>query len=249
MGVSSILRRFSTRGATCAAVIVAAGSASRMKGTDKIMAELGGEPLILTTLRAFQNSQDIQQIILVTREDLQEQISLLCVQKRITKVTKICKGGQTRAESVKEGLAHVSKDCDLVAIHDGARPLVTDAVIHDAVRKAAKFGAAAPGVPVKDTIKEVHGGVVDKTLDRASLYAIQTPQVFKADLIKGALTKAMKQGIPLTDDSSAMDVLGVTTYIVEGEEENIKLTKPLDLLLAAAILKDRRERDANRTGL
>ena len=239
MGVSSILRRFSTRGATCAAVIVAAGSASRMKGTDKIMAELGGEPLILTTLRAFQNSQDIQQIILVTREDLQEQISLLCVQKRITKVTKICKGGQTRAESVKEGLAHVCKDCDLVAIHDGARPLVTDAVIHDAVRKAAKFGAAAPGVPVKDTIKEVHGGVVDKTLDRASLYAIQTPQVFNLDVYRAALETALEKKDTLTDDCAAAEAYGLNVIITPGDETNLKVTTPTDLILAEALLKAR----------
>ena len=239
MGVSSILRRFSTRGATCAAVIVAAGSASRMKGTDKIMAEIGGEPLILTTLRAFQNSQDIQQIILVTREDLQEQISLLCVQKRITKVTKICKGGQTRAESVKEGLAHVCQDCDLVAIHDGARPLVTDAVIHDAVRKAAKFGAAAPGVPVKDTIKEVHGGVVDKTLDRASLYAIQTPQVFNLDVYRAALETALEKKDALTDDCAAAEAYGLNVIITPGDETNLKVTTPTDLILAEALLKAR----------
>ena len=146
MGVTKILRKLSTRGAKCAAVIVAAGSATRMQGIDKIMADLDGEPLILHTLRAFQQSDDIQEIILVTREDLQEPLSQLCVDKQLSKVTKICKGGETRAASVQAGLDQISAQCGFVAIHDGARPLVTQAVIHDAIRKAAKFNAAAPGV-------------------------------------------------------------------------------------------------------
>ena len=148
MGVSEILRKISSRGAKCAAIVVAAGNASRMKGTDKIMAELAGEPLIVHTLRAFEACEDVQEIILVTREDLLEPLSTLCVEKKITKLTKLCKGGETRAESVQAGLDLVSKQCDLVAIHDGARPLVTGKIIHDAVRKAEKFGAAAPAVPV-----------------------------------------------------------------------------------------------------
>lgn len=239
MGVSSILRKISSRGAKCAAVIVAAGNASRMKGTDKIMADLCGEPLILHTLRAFQNSQDIQEIIVVTREDLQEQISLLCVQKQMSKVTKICKGGETRAESVKEGLAHISKDCDMVAVHDGARPLITDTVIHDAVRKAAKFGAAAPGIPVKDTVKEVHGGVVEKTLDRSGLYAIQTPQVFNLDVYRAALETALEKKEALTDDCSAAERYGMNVIVTPGDETNLKVTTPTDLILAEALLKAR----------
>ena len=115
---------------------------------------------------------------------------------------------------------------------------------------ASKKNAAVPAIRSTDTLKTAgEDGAILGTVDRESTWRIQTPQVFRADLIKGALTKAMKQGLPLTDDSSAMDVLGVKTYLVEGDEENIKLTRPLDLLLAAAILRDRRERNESRSGL
>ena len=228
MGVSKILRKFSTRGAKCAAVIVAAGSATRMQGIDKIMAELGGEPLILHTLRAFQNSDDIQEIVLVTREELQEQLSQLCVAQKLSKVTKICKGGETRAESVRAGLDQVSDQCGFVAIHDGARPLVTQAVIHDAVRKAAKFNAAAPAVPV------------ESTPDRSALYAVQTPQVFAIELYRAALEQAIAAKEQLTDDCAAAEKYGLNVVITPGSEKNIKVTTPTDLILAEALLQGRK---------
>ena len=239
MGVSNVLRKISSRGAKCAAVIVAAGKASRMEGTDKIMADLCGEPLILHTLRAFEESQDIQEIILVTREDLLDSLSQLCVEKKITKIKKLCKGGETRAESVQSGLDQVSKDCGYVAIHDGARPLITGTVIHDAVRKAAKFGAAAPGVPVKDTIKVVHGGIIESTPDRSGLYAIQTPQVFDINVYRAALEQAIGGKKTLTDDCSAAELYGVNVVITPGSDENLKVTTPTDLILAEAILRAR----------
>lgn len=242
MGVSNVLRKISSRGAKCAAVIVAAGNATRMKGTDKIMAELAGEPLIIHTIRAFEQSEDIQEIILVTREDLLDGLSELCVAKKLTKVSKICKGGETRAESVQLGLDHVSKKCGLVAIHDGARPLVTPTVIHDAVRKAAKFGAAAPAIPVKDTIKVVHGGVVESTPDRSGLYAVQTPQVFDVKVYKAALETAIgaaKDKKTITDDCAAAEAYGVNVVITPGSDENFKITTPGDLVLAEAVLAAR----------
>ena len=239
MGVSEILRKISSRGAKCAAIVVAAGNASRMKGTDKIMAELAGEPLIVHTLRAFEACEDVQEIILVTREDLLEPLSTLCVEKKITKLTKLCKGGETRAESVQAGLDLVSKQCDLVAIHDGARPLVTGKIIHDAVRKAEKFGAAAPAVPVKDTIKVVHGGIIESTPDRSALYAVQTPQVFKKSLYRAALERAIGSKETLTDDCSAAESYGVNVIITPGSDENLKVTTPSDLILAEALLKAR----------
>ena len=241
MAVTNILRKLSSRGARCAAVIVAAGSEKRMKGTDKIMAELCGEPLIIHTLRAFQQSDDIQEIVLVTREDLLEPLSELCVAKKITKITKICRGGETRAASVQAGLDQVSKDCGFVAIHDGARPLVSQTVIHDAVRKAAKFNAAAPAVPVKDTIKEVHGGIVTATPDRSALWAVQTPQVFSLELYKAALDKVIAAKEEVTDDCSAAEKFGVNVVITPGSEENLKVTTPEDLILAEALLKWRTE--------
>lgn len=242
MSVTKILRKIANRGVKCAAVIVAAGTATRMKGTDKIMTEICGEALIVHTLRAFQNSDDIQEIVLVTREDLLQPLSELCVSKKITKVKKICKGGETRAESVQAGLDQISKECDFVAIHDGARPLVSKAVIHEAVCKAAKYNAAAPGVPVKDTIKIVHGGIVDSTPDRSALYAVQTPQVFQLDLYRAALAKAIQEKKEITDDCSAAEAFGLNVFITPGSDENIKVTTPSDLVLAEALLKRRNEK-------
>ena len=224
------MRKLSSRGVRCAAVIVAAGSGTRMQGTDKIMAELCGEPLIVHTLRAFQDCEDISEIVLVTREELLQPLSELCVAKKLSKVRRICRGGDSRAASVQAGLDQISKDCDYV---------VTQTVIHDAVRKAAKFSAAAPAVPVKDTIKVVHGGVVESTPDRSALYAVQTPQVFRLDLYRAALDRAIAEKQEITDDCSAAERYGVNVVITPGSDENLKVTTPTDLILAEAILKGR----------
>ena len=239
MAVSDLVRKVSVRGAKCSVVIVAAGSAKRMQGVDKILAELCGEPLIVHTIRAFEAVDEVQEIIVVTRADLREQLSELCVKHHLSKVKTICKGGQTRAESVQSGLDHVSSKCGLVAIHDGARPLVTGKVIHDAIRKAAKFGAAAPAVPVRDTIKVVGGGIVEETPERSRLYAVQTPQVFDLATYRAALDSAIGEKRELTDDCSAAEAFGMNVVITEGSEENLKVTTPLDLVLAEAILRAR----------
>ena len=233
----------------CAAVILAAGSSVRM-GNDKILARLGEIPVLARTLRPFQDPDYVQEIVVVTSAEKLVEVTELCREYNFGKVSKVVTGGKTRAESALTGVSEVSGDADLIAVHDGARPLVTGELIRRTVEAAAQKYAAVPAIRSTDTLKTAgEDGAIIGSVDRNSTWRIQTPQVFKADLIKGALTKAMKQGLPLTDDSSAMEVLGVTTYIVEGEEENIKLTRPLDLLLAAAILKDRRERNADRAGL
>lgn len=233
----------------CAAVVLAAGSSVRM-GTDKILAPLGEIPVLARTLRPFQQSACIREIVVVTAEDKLSEVAELCREYSIGKVTKVVAGGKTRAESALTGVSEVDSKIPLIAIHDGARPLVTEDLISRTVEMASKKNAAVPAIRSTDTLKTAgEDGAILGTVDRESTWRIQTPQVFRADLIKGALTKAMKQGLPLTDDSSAMDVLGVKTYLVEGDEENIKLTRPLDLLLAAAILRDRRERNESRSGL
>ncbi len=234
---------------SCAAVVLAAGGSVRM-GSDKILAKLGEIPVLARTLRPFQNCEYISEIVVVTSAEKLMEVTELCREYNIGKVSKVVSGGKTRAESALTGVSEVSARAELIAVHDGARPLVTEDLIRRTVEAASKKMAAVPAIRSTDTLKiaGVDGAIVG-TVDRESTWRIQTPQVFKADLIKGALTKAMKQGLPLTDDSSAMDLLGVKTYIVEGDEENIKLTRPLDLLLAAAILRDRRERDENRAGL
>ena len=220
----------------CGAVIVAAGTASRMQGIDKVMAQLGGEPMILRTVRAFQNSDVIGEIVIVTREDLVEKIRDLCAQ--YPKVKAVTVGGADRAESVRNGLKVLSPKARLAAIHDGARPLITHEVIDRTVRAAHRYGAAAPGVPVKDTVKILQGGLVKSTPDRTTLRAIQTPQVFDFDLLTGALEKAKKAGATITDDCSAVELIGMSVKIVEGDERNIKVTTPMDLKIAESLLEE-----------
>ena len=222
----------------CGAVIVAAGTASRMGGIDKVMAMLGGEPMIAKTVRAFQETDVIREIVIVTRPDLLHTIKSLTV--TFDKVKAVVAGGASRQESVALGLAALSDKMKLAAIHDGARPLITWQVIDRTVRAANAFGAAAPGIPVKDTTKTVVGGIVKQTLDRKTLYAIQTPQVFDGDLLRGALEKAKQEGAEVTDDCSAVELLGMTVKIVEGDERNIKITTPTDLVIANAFLEDRK---------
>ena len=220
----------------CGAVIVAAGSASRMGGIDKVMAPLNGEPMIVRTVRAFQNCDAISEIVVVTRQDLILPITSLCAQ--MDKVQAVVAGGSSRQESVHLGLNALSDKCKLVAIHDGARPLISWQVIDRVVRAANTYGAAAPAIPVKDTIKVVQGGVVKETPDRASLQAVQTPQVFDFDILRGALKKAKQDGAQVTDDCSAVERIGLTVKIVEGEERNLKVTTPLDLKIAQLLLEE-----------
>jgi len=223
----------------CSAIIVAAGSGVRMNGLNKLFAEIDGEPVLIHTLRAFEISPEVDEIIIVARPEEIGDISVLVKDCDISKVTKIIRGGEKRQDSVYIGLMEVSKDSQLAAIHDGARPLVTQEVIYEAVTAAARFNAAAPGVPVKDTVKVVKSGEVVNTPDRATLYAIQTPQVFKTDIIKAALTDAIRSKAEITDDCMAVERLGLPVKITEGDYENIKITTPSDIFAADAILRER----------
>lgn len=220
----------------CGAVIVAAGTASRMEGIDKVMAHIGGEPMIVRTVRAFQNCGAIREIVIVTREDLILPVTQLCA--AFDKVRAVVVGGKDRPESVQNGLSALSSKVRLVAVQDGARPFVSVEVIDRTVRAAHSYGAAAPGIPVKDTVKVVQGGVVTQTPDRSSLRAIQTPQVFDLDLLKGALLKAKREKAAITDDCSAVERMGMSVRIVEGDERNIKVTTPMDLKIAELLLED-----------
>lgn len=220
----------------CGAVIVAAGTASRMGGIDKVMAELDGEPMIARTVRTFQNCDAISEIVVVTRPDLIVPIMSLCA--GFDKVKAVVAGGASRQESVKLGLNALSNRVQLVAVQDGARPLVSDEVIDRTVRAAHSYGAAAPAVPVKDTIKVAQGGLVASTPKRSQLRAVQTPQVFDFDLLRGALKKAEAENLTVTDDCSAVEQMGMSVKLVEGDERNIKITTPLDLKMAALLLEE-----------
>ena len=222
----------------CGAVIVAAGSASRMGGIDKVMAPLGGEPMILRTVRAFEDCEAVKEIVIVTRKDLMGPIAELC--SGFTKIRSVVQGGSSRQESVKLGLLALSKEVRLAAVHDGARPLVSGELIDKVIRAAHSYGAAAPAIPVKDTIKVFEGGFIAATPDRSTLRAVQTPQVMDRDLLLGALEKAEQEGIALTDDCSAVEHIGMRVRLVEGEERNLKVTTPLDLKIAELLLEEKK---------
>lgn len=225
----------------CAAVIVAAGSASRMQGIDKAMADLCGKPVLAHTLAAFEACDRVDMVVVVTRDDLIAPVEQLCRTYHLTKVQQVICGGSDRTQSVLRGLDAVAKREGLVAIHDGARPLVSQKILQQTIEKAECTGAAAPAIPVKDTIKVTGNGVITATPDRSRLVAIQTPQIFDLDFIRGALYKALEDHAPLTDDCSAAERLGMQVHLTEGSEENLKITTPMDLVVAEAILERREQ--------
>ena len=220
----------------CGAVIVAAGSASRMGGIDKVMAPLKGEPMILHTVRAFQSCDAIAEIVVVTRPDLILPITALT--NEFDKVTAVVAGGASRQESVALGMNALSEKCKLAAIQDGARPLVPPELIDRVVRAAHSYHAAIPVIPVKDTIKVCNSALVVSTPDRSTLRAVQTPQVFDFDLLRGALKQAELDGAEVTDDCSAVERLGMSVKTVEGDERNLKVTTPIDLKFAEMLMEE-----------
>jgi len=207
-----------------------------MGGIDKIMEPLEGEPMVMRSIRTFQNCDAIREIVVVTRQDLILPIMSLCA--GIDKVKAVVAGGGSRPESVNAGLNALSDKVKLAAIHDGARPLVTWQVIDRTVRAANSYGAAAPAIPVKDTIKVVRGGIVKETPDRKMLFAVQTPQVFDIALLRGALKKAKDDKAEITDDCSAVERMDMSVKIVEGDERNLKVTTPMDLAVAKMLLEE-----------
>lgn len=221
----------------CAAVVAAAGSAQRMDGIDKVLAELGGIPILARTLLALECCERIDEIVIVTRSDLCVPVGKLCRTFDISKAKTVVQGGASRAESVRLGLRAISEHTELAAIHDGARPFVSAELLDRVLSAAAETGAAAPAIPVKDTIKRAEHGVVLETVDRSTLHAVQTPQVFQADFIAAALYTCLQEGIVLTDDCSAAERLGKQVTLVEGSYENIKITTPVDLAVGEAILQ------------
>ena len=228
----------------CAALVAAAGSSTRMGGgTNKLLLPLDGIPVLIRTLDALQRAERVDEIIVATREEELVEIAQLCHTYGITQCKKVVRGGESRAHSVMLAALEADKSMELLAVQDGARPLVTPELIDSVIAAAARCGAAAPAVPVKDTIKCVReDGAVAQTLDRSALRAVQTPQVFTADVLKAALQSVLEQGIEVTDDCGAVERLGKVVFLTEGEETNLKITTPADLVLAEAILKDREER-------
>lgn len=224
----------------CTAIVAAAGSSTRMGGeVNKLLLPLEGVPVLARTLTALDLASRVDAIVIAAREEDILPFSELCRTYGIRKPVKVVRGGDRREESVLRAALEADPRTELLAVQDGARPLVTPALIDAVAEKAARCNAAAPAVPVKDTIKVAADGTVRETLDRSTLRAIQTPQIFEADLLKAALQSALEADAELTDDCSAVERLGKVVYLVEGDEANLKITTPLDMTIAAALLQSR----------
>ncbi len=200
---------------------------------------LGGKPILVHALDRFETCPLIRSILLVVgQEDMDYCLKEIIERYRFQKISQIVPGGKRRQESVKNGIDALPKDTDVVAIHDGVRPFVTRAMIEDSLHAAAKVGAVVLAVPVKDTIKVSNPDrTVLKTLDRETLWQIQTPQTFRLNLIKEAYYRAAEDGFVGTDDASLVERLGMKVHILPGSYTNIKITTPEDLFLANLFLK------------
>jgi 2-C-methyl-D-erythritol 4-phosphate cytidylyltransferase len=210
-----------------------------MEGKKKQFHSLGGKPILAHTLDKFETCPLIRSILLVVgQEDMDYCLKEIIEKYKFQKVSQIVPGGKRRQESVKNGIDALPKDADVVAIHDGVRPFVTNAMIEDTIHSAARVGAVVLAMPVKDTIKVSNpDGTVLKTLDRESLWQIQTPQTFRVNVIKEAYYRAAEDGFVGTDDASLVERLGVKVHILPGSYTNIKITTPEDLFLANLFLR------------
>ncbi|MBR6573137.1 MAG: 2-C-methyl-D-erythritol 4-phosphate cytidylyltransferase [Clostridia bacterium] len=217
-------------------VIVAAGSSSRMKGIDKQFATLLGIPLLARTLTAFEKSQYISSIVVVTQKNKIEDIKHLAEKYMISKLYNVVQGGDCREQSVEKGLAALPENTKKALVHDGARPLVSQEIIKNTVIALEGNDCVACGVKVKDTIKKVdEDGYCIETVDRKNLISIQTPQgVNVAKFLEIATKTDLNQ---FTDDTSVMEFAGIKTKLVDGDYKNIKVTTPEDITLATAYLE------------
>ena len=224
------------------AIIAAAGQGRRMGaglGRAKQFLELAGVPVIIHTLKRFEQCAEIQEVIVVL--PAQDAAGFLAIAGKygLGKLARVVTGGETRAESVWRGLQAVrAATADIIAVHDGVRPFVTPEEIGLTVRAALESGAAILAAPAVDTIKEVEDGKVARTLERARLYRALTPQCFRYSLLRRAYEQAKDLNAEITDDSALVERTGATVTVVEGHPRNIKITRPEDIALAETILKE-----------
>lgn len=222
------------------AVIVAAGSSVRMGGADKIFLPIDGIPVIARSLLAYENCGDVSEIVVVTRESSVDAIRKTAEEYKITKLREVVPGGETRAQSVKNGVLAVSEEADFVAIHDGARPLVLPDDISRCAHDAFQCGGAVLAVPVTDTIKYgKKNGFVEYTPAREKLFAAQTPQIFDLGIYKSAMERAFRELSDWTDDSRIFENDARKVFLTPGKKYNIKITSPEDIPIAEALLKGR----------
>lgn len=220
-------------------IIVAAGKSERMgSDVDKAFLSLGTRPVLAYSLLAFEQCPMIDGVILVVRKDRQDSARGLAKIFGCDKVRKIVSGGASRQASVMLGLAELGDDVRTVVVHDGARPCVTPDLIGETIKSAKRHGSGVAAVKITDTIKEVDRGmVVSRTVDRSKLWAVQTPQAFRVELLSQAYENVKKKKLTITDEASAIEALGEDVHLVPAPLANIKITTPEDLALAGMILK------------
>ncbi|MGC8743956.1 MAG: 2-C-methyl-D-erythritol 4-phosphate cytidylyltransferase [Verrucomicrobiia bacterium] len=212
------------------AIIVGAGKGTRMGGVDKLFIDVAGKPVIAHTILKFERCSSINEIVLVIRPEQERLYKELLPGLNLRKTCRITYGGAARQDSVWNGLQSVSEKCDIVAIHDGARPCVSEDLIERVIQSAIETGAAVAAKRMIDTIKESDDGVyISKTLDRSHLWSVQTPQCFQLEVIRKAIKNAKSNGLDLTDDTAACELIGQKVRLVEYQEPNPKLTLPSDI--------------------
>lgn len=222
---------------TISAIIVCGGNSTRMGGVNKILLPLGSTNVAGTTMLAFEQCPEITDIVVVCRECDRQSLEDTARSLGITKLHAFAEAGKTRQESVFNGLKKISHDTELVAVHDGARPLVKPEHIAKTARDAAVFGGAVLGVPVKDTIKVVNDGLITDTPHRPSLYITQTPQIFKRRIYFEAVDFALEHGLDFTDDCQLAEAIGIKVCMTLGDYTNIKITTPEDIKIAELLLE------------
>ena len=224
----------------CTAVIVAAGKGRRM-GTEvsKQFLPLCGKEILAHSVEKFEKADNIREIVLVTGEDSLQDVREMAQEYGWKKIVSVVTGGKERQDSVWNGLQAVSADTDIVLIHDGVRPFVTEDILNQSIETAVEMGGCVAGVPAKDTIKVCNGENISvATPDRSTLWQIQTPQTFQKDLIMQAYQKAKVEGFVGTDDASLAEYSGCPVKVIMGSYRNIKITTKEDLIIGEAFLKE-----------
>jgi 2-C-methyl-D-erythritol 4-phosphate cytidylyltransferase len=220
-------------------IVVAGGRGERMGGkVDKAFLSLGPKPVLAYSLQAFEECQDIDEVVLVVRRERVASARSMAQMFGCSKVHSVVAGGGKRQISVSNGLSQVDENASIIAVHDGARPCVTPQIISDTIKVAKRYGSGVAAVKITDTVKYVDRGyTVTKTVDRAKLWAVQTPQTFKYEVLVKAFEAVKKKNLTVTDEASAAELVLDNVRLVPAASSNIKVTTPDDLMLAAALLK------------
>ena len=220
-------------------IIVAGGKGERMgPDVDKAFLSLGAKPVLVYSLLAFEKCPDVDEVVLVVRKERVEAARCAVQMFGCKKVIKIISGGNQRQQSVANGLAEISEEAEVVAVHDGARPCVTLDLISETIKSACKYGSGVAAVKITDTVKEVDKGtIIAQTIDRTKLWRVQTPQAFKVALLRKAFEMVRKKKIKITDEASSVELICDNVRLVQSSSSNIKITSPDDLVLAAALMR------------